>query len=103
MPTIDSRALLFEDIRAARPPIFDADRYESWREAIGQAILAYHDTADRWACVMALAHDLINAHPHIAAPHALHMMAECVWEAKIRYGDAYRIGGAIDEREGRTD
>jgi hypothetical protein len=89
----DARAILFEDIRAARPPIFDADQYESWREAIGQSILAYPETADRWACVTCLAHDLINAYPHIAMHHALHMMAECVFEAKIRYGDTY-------EREG---
>ena len=57
----DSLVTMFDDIRAERPPIYDAARWGEWIAALRQVIQQLPTYDQRWASVALVADDLAGA------------------------------------------
>ena len=63
IPPHDSLLVLLDDVRASRPPIWQADEWGRWLQAIAQCIAAVPTAERRWACCVLVAQDLSTAMP----------------------------------------
>lgn len=62
-PSSDCITELFNEIRRARPPIYDGDLWHTWLAAMAQVLMAFHDPARRWAAMVLVAYDLMQEMP----------------------------------------
>lgn len=76
--SIDSLACLFQETRQQRPPIWDADAWQSWLAAMAQVLGAFHDPARRWAAMVLVADDLMRSMPGLAMGLAYGTIEEAV-------------------------
>jgi hypothetical protein len=82
----DSLTDMLAELQQRRPPVYDADRWAQWLEAVGQVIAAYPTIERRWACVVILANDLVEAMPGVSLPTAYGVLAQVVFHAECVEG-----------------
>lgn len=78
---------MLAELRQTRPPVYDADRWRTWLDAIGQTIAALPTVERRWAATTLVAGDVVAAMPGL-----------CLWEA---YGTIERAVYAAKQVEPR--
>jgi hypothetical protein len=76
--TTDSLHLLFQETRQSRPPVWQADEWQNWLQAIGQVIAAFPSRERQWAVAALVANDLVVAMPGLSLPVAYHVVEEAV-------------------------
>ena len=77
----DSLLVLLDDVRKSRPPVYDADLFGQYLAAIGQVLAALPETPQRWACMVLVAQDLIQAIPGLNMLMAYATVQEAVQRA----------------------
>lgn len=90
----DSLLELFESVRRDRPPIYLADEWAHWLDAIGKVLAAFPTEARRWAAAVLVANDLVRAMPGLSLPTAYRMIAAG--------GGTTRSGGQNNGLNGET-
>ena len=78
---MDALCELFDQVRAQRPPIYDADAWQSWLCAIGDCISALPTRDQRWASTILVANDLVLAMPGTPLSMAHLMIQTAVFRA----------------------
>lgn len=59
----DCLVQMVDELRAARPMIYDADRFRPWIEGLRETVQALPRFDQRWASVVLVADDLAKAMP----------------------------------------
>lgn len=59
----DCLIVLFDNVRAQRPPVYDCDLWQSWLCAIGDCISALKSQRQRWAATVLIANDIADSLP----------------------------------------
>jgi hypothetical protein len=65
---------MVDELRRTRPPIYQADEWRLWIDAMGQTIAAF-PTERQWAVTALVANDLVVAMPGLCLPIAYQMIA----------------------------
>jgi hypothetical protein len=77
----DSLLELFLELRQSRPPIYLADEFGHWKEAIGQVLAAVHSPSQRWAMMILVASDINASTPGPWSDRAFMELEEAVHRA----------------------
>jgi len=72
---------MFDELRAQRPPVYDADRWNAWLASLAQVVQAVPRFEQRWACVALLADDVAAALPGVPVGMAFRSLAPRVLTA----------------------
>ena len=76
---------MFDDLRAQRPPVYDADRWSAWLASLAQVVQAMPRFEQRWALVALLANDVVRAVPGVPVGMAFRSLApQLLTEADCR-------------------
>lgn len=59
----DCLVILFDSVRAQRPPVYLSDEWQNWLAAIGDCISALPTQSQRWAVTVLVGNDICEAMP----------------------------------------
>lgn len=62
----DALTQMIEDLRAARPKIYQAEAWAQWERGIVQAISALPTQEQQWAAIVLVANDLLEDMPGLS-------------------------------------
>jgi hypothetical protein len=79
--TTDALMVLLDEVRTQRPPVYLADEWAAWLQAVAQCICALPTAPRQWAAAVLVAGDLINASPGLSMLMAYAAVQEAVQRA----------------------
>ena len=71
----DSLDTIFDELRAHRPAVYDADGWQRWLDGLAQVVQALPRFEQRWASVALLADDVAAAVPGVPVGMAFRSLA----------------------------
>lgn len=80
----DCLLVMFDQVRAQRPEIYQGDEWQTWLCAIGDCISALPTQPQRWAATILVANDLVMAIPGTSLPIAHLAIQDAVFRAGVK-------------------